>query len=92
VTPSPHLEGLVISALSAACKLTPDRVRLETNLMDLGIDSVAMLAVVTKVEASLGIELSPHDILGLFSASRVADLISLFLGHSTVPSPGVKDI
>ena len=68
------LSERVLDTLCAACGLDRSRVTLQTDLGDINFDSVIMTVVITDVESAYAIELSAHQIIGLFESSLVGDL------------------
>lgn len=70
------IEQLVTSALAAACRREPARVERSTSLLDLGIDSLTLVAVLSQIEATFAIELTPDDTLALLGATDVGVLVA----------------
>ena len=70
------LSELVMDTLGAACSVDRAAIGLETTLLDLGLDSMAITAIVAQAEAACDCELTPDQIVGLFDAIQVKDLIA----------------
>ena len=80
------LTSLVVGALCAACNVDPASVDSNTSLIEMGMDSLSLTAVVTQVEAAYGCELSAEQILELFQAESIQDLLErLSSGVATAP-------
>jgi len=75
--PRVNLDEFVLSALAKACGGEPGSIRPESCVLDLGIDSVKMVALVGQVESVFGLRFSTEDILEFFIAERVSDLIAV---------------
>ncbi|HEX6995129.1 MAG TPA: acyl carrier protein [Gammaproteobacteria bacterium] len=58
-------------ALARACQVDPSSVTDESNLLDLGADSLTLVSVLSLVEAEHGIELGPDETLALIEAADV---------------------
>lgn len=71
-----RLSALVIDALCAACVIERDAVHGESSLHELGLDSMAITAIVGQTEATYECELSPDQIVGLFDCTTVDELIA----------------
>lgn len=72
------LASLVKQSLCEACSVDPATVEGHTSLVDLGMDSFSLTAVVTYVETSFERELSADDVLELLQAETLTDLIARF--------------
>jgi acyl carrier protein len=70
------IEQLVTGALAAACRLEPARVERSTSLLDLGVDSLTLMAVLSQIEALFAVELLPDDTLALLGAADVGALVA----------------
>lgn len=69
------IEALVVHTLALACRVDRASIRRTTRLHDLDADSLTLVAVLARIEASYGIELTADDTLSLFEARDVAALI-----------------
>ena len=72
------LASLVKQSLCEACSVDPATVAGHTSLVELGMDSFSLTAVVTHVEASFERELSADDVLEFLQAETLTDLIACF--------------
>lgn len=68
------IQTLVIEALQSGYELERDAIKLETDLGDLGFDSLGLTAVVARAESEYGVEFSPEHILEMYQSMRVSDL------------------
>jgi acyl carrier protein len=74
--PIEHMTGIVTRGLCEALNLAPDVVTPRTILSDIGLDSLGLAAILGRVEAAYGCEFSSEQILELFQAERVEDLVA----------------
>jgi acyl carrier protein len=73
--PAGRLRDFVVEMIASACNADPAAIDMQAPLLDLGLDSLSLLAVVSQVEASYGVELLAEDTAGVLGAACVADLI-----------------
>ncbi len=71
------LHALIASTLATACHCKVEALREEMNLVDIGLDSVALVSVVAQIEASRNRELSESELLALFRTRKVGDIMAL---------------
>ena len=71
------LDVFVRSTIARACELGRPDVAPDTPLLDLQIDSLRMVAIVSRVEQEFETRFSPDTILEFFMAEQVEDLIGL---------------
>ncbi len=76
----------VLSTLSTAFNLERDELSLKTQLLDLGIDSMNMTALVAHIEAEYACEFSAEQMLELFRATNIQELVEKI---SDAVRPGV---
>jgi acyl carrier protein len=67
-------ERLVIAAVADACRLDPVAIGPATPLLDLHLDSLTLVAVLTSIELECGCRFAPNDIAKLLCAKDVASL------------------
>jgi acyl carrier protein len=88
------IDEFVCSTMAVACRREPGDVTLETQLFDLDMDSLTLVAVLTQVEAVYDIQLTPADMLKFIEAARVGEIVSgleqllrtSVVGHSSRPA------
>jgi acyl carrier protein len=71
----PDVRDLVLTALALACRADRATLRGSTRLHDLAVDSLTLVAVLARIEASCSVELTADDMLALFAARDVAAFI-----------------
>ena len=71
---SAAVQTLVIEALRSGYELGPDAITPDTDLGDIGFDSLGLTAVVARAESEYGVEFSMERILDMYQSMRVADL------------------
>jgi acyl carrier protein len=81
---SDNVTEFVLSTLSTAFNFERSELSLNTQLLDIGIDSMSMTALVAHIEAEYGCEFSADQILELF---RVTDIQGLIAKVSAVTRP-----
>jgi acyl carrier protein len=69
------LGDMICTSLAQACKRARREVSLETQMLDLDVDSLTLVSVLAEVEAVYGIELTPDDTLTMIEADVVSDLV-----------------
>lgn len=67
----------VMSLIASACNLPRAEIALDTNLQELGIDSLMIPAIVAQVEADYRCELTHEQALGFLQAAIVSDMVVL---------------
>jgi acyl carrier protein len=67
---------LVMDTLALACRVERTSIHPVTRLHDLDADSLTLVAVLARIEASCRVELTADDTLALFEARDVAALIA----------------
>ena len=77
----------VVDMIGAACNVDPSGIDLQTPMLDLGLDSLSLFAVVSQVEASYGIDLMSDGAIDLFAATCVADLLAAMEARLATPTP-----
>lgn len=73
------LEQLVIRGLAVAMDCEPSKVRLATSMAELGVDSFAMFWLISQVEEALETALSPTQVMQIFQAQSVGDLVDAIM-------------
>lgn len=73
----PSLAELICEAISHACGRAPASVRMDSSLLELGVDSLTLVSVVSQVEALHGVEIETDDLIALLDAHLVRDLADL---------------
>ncbi len=71
------LDGFVCSAIASACNVEPTEVTSSTNLLDVGMDSLNLVSIIAQIQIHFGVEFSSDQVVALFDASMVADLVIL---------------
>lgn len=72
---------MVRQTLAYAAGMAESEITDSTGMLDLGIDSVAMMASKVVLEAELDIQLSDTDLVKVFEAGTVAEAIALVKDH-----------
>jgi acyl carrier protein len=70
-------DDLIRSAIALACQRGGLPIADNTGVMDLGLDSVAFIGIVSSLEAEKGSDLSEEQLVALYQASTVGDIIAL---------------
>src|SRR6476469_10385958 len=72
-----ELENDIVEYLGAHYSIEPDEISDESTLEDLGLDSLAVLAIADIVENKYGISLDDERIAGVRTLSDFKDLVAL---------------
>lgn len=67
---------LVCATIALACNRAPADVAPETSLLELDLDSLTLVSVLTQVEAVFELELDADETLALLEAALVSDLVA----------------
>lgn len=67
---------MVTEAIANACNFDPKEITGQTSLLELGLDSLSLTALVAQIEAVYECVLTPDEVLELFGAMRVSDVIA----------------
>jgi phthiocerol/phenolphthiocerol synthesis type-I polyketide synthase C len=73
---STALEHEIIEAMAELARIEPGSVDLETNLYDLGIDSLSSLEILVALEKRYGVRVSEES---LADTSNVAEIVNAFV-------------
>jgi acyl carrier protein len=73
-TPHDALVGWLCVTIARACRVEPSRVTATSPLLELGLDSLTLVSVLTQVETAHAIELAPDETLALLEAADVGSL------------------
>ena len=67
---------MVVACVARACNSDAGSVTDSATLSEIGLDSLAITALIGEFQASFDRDLEPEELLALFSAQRVADVIA----------------
>ncbi len=73
------LHDTAIAAIAESCLLKREDLKPDLSLLELGLDSMVILSIVTTFENSLQRRFDPDDLLVLFEAESVAELTERML-------------
>lgn len=73
------IERLVIDAIGAACRVEPTAITGSTQLLDMYMDSLTLVAVLSRIEVAYGFTLDADDIVVMLQARDVAELCAAVL-------------
>lgn len=62
------------AALAWACRVEAERIDRASKMLELGLDSLLLLSVLTEIETAFGLEFSPEHTLVLLEAATVGDI------------------
>jgi acyl carrier protein len=68
------VEQTVVTAIATVCRRAPGTVTRTTRLLDLSMDSLTLVAVLTQVEAALDTTFDADDIAELLTSRYVSEL------------------
>ncbi len=69
------VQTLVLEALQSGYELERDSIGPDTDLGDIGFDSLGLTAVVARAESKYDVEFSPEHILEMYQSMLVVDLV-----------------
>jgi acyl carrier protein len=73
----PSIPEFVVATISAACGVEPATVGPDTNLDELGLDSLGVAALAAHIEAAYGCVIGPIQLSELIAALVVGDLVAI---------------
>ena len=66
----------VIAAQAAQFELDPDKITIETNLIDdLGADSLDVVELIMNIEDEFGVSISDEEAANLFTVQRIVEFL-----------------
>ena len=71
-----ELAEFVASTIASVCQTDIAKIGPETDLLDLRMDSLSLIAVISQIEAAYEIQFSADDILPLIELTRFADFLN----------------
>jgi acyl carrier protein len=77
------LQDFVRITLAHACKRPVADVSLQTSMLDLQMDSLTFIAVVSQVEAVYDVQFTEAELVDFFDVAQVGDLVALL--QRTIP-------
>jgi acyl carrier protein len=72
--PASFVDALVLDAVAAAAQLERGSLDLRTPLLDINIDSLTLIAVVTRIEVACGIGFDSDEIAALVGVRDLREL------------------
>lgn len=75
-----RIEAWLYESLARACRVDPGTVTRSTSTLDLGLDSLTLVAVLSQVEMLCAIELAEQHVLPLLDAATVGELADRLAG------------
>lgn len=69
------LPNLVAEAFRVACNCEAGALSQDTSILDLGLSSVDLMAVLASLESATALELSDHELANLFRSETLADVV-----------------
>jgi acyl carrier protein len=72
-----HLNEFVLSAVAIACNIDESVLTLDTYLDEVGLDSLSLMAIIARIEASYGCRFEPQDAIAVFQAERMHDVAAI---------------
>jgi len=73
---SADLADFVASAIASICEIDKSEIAYNTNLLDLQMDSLSLVALVSQLEAAYEVQFSADDVMELLEPARFADLLT----------------
>lgn len=70
------LASFVTVRLAEACGVPVERLTPETSLLELDLDSLTLVSVLTQLEAAYGVELTREAIIAVLEAATAGELVT----------------
>lgn len=79
------LKSVVIEAIEAACKPSI-ALCADSRLEDIGLDSLGLATVISAVEDTFAIRLSPDQLMSFLQVSTIGEILQVIHGTETMPA------
>ncbi|HEU4619128.1 MAG TPA: acyl carrier protein [Gammaproteobacteria bacterium] len=76
MTEDARIAELVVQALALACGVEAGSLAAATGIGELALDSLTLVAVLARIEASFDVELTGDEMLALFEPRTVGELVA----------------
>jgi acyl carrier protein len=83
--PREELRTTIFNAIAESSYMTPETLKPEHSLLELGIDSLVIASIVATVENAVQYKFDPDELVSLFEAESVASFVDKLLGLTTLP-------
>jgi acyl carrier protein len=70
------IEEAIIDAIAAACPAASATITRSTRLLDLGMDSLTLVTVLSQIEILYGVAFETDEVVELLGAEDVSELIA----------------
>jgi acyl carrier protein len=87
------VETQIVAAIAATCQIDPGEVRAELSVDDLGLGSMGLVAVISRLEAAFQLELASEEVISLLQTnligeftSRASELVASKVASEPVPA------
>jgi acyl carrier protein len=77
---TPDTDQLIRAAIAASCELPTESLPDDASILDLGLDSMRLLSILSQVGSACGVDIAGEDTVELFNAGSVGELICLIEG------------
>jgi acyl carrier protein len=71
------LKDFVFQMIGRACNIDSAALQLETDVLNIGVDSLSLMFIASSVEVMTGVELSAEDMEELFKARQISEIVAL---------------
>lgn len=85
ITLDTSIEGSVISAVASTCRIERSEIGRELTFQQLGVDSMTLTSIISRLEAECEHEFTSEQIVALLQAEALRDFILLVAGMVTLP-------
>jgi acyl carrier protein len=79
----------VIATLASVKRIPPDKITLETNLQDLGIDSLDVFTLLFELENAFKISIPDDDVRSIRTVSDIVEGVKKIIA-ATPPDPSIS--
>jgi acyl carrier protein len=77
MTTSTSIDDFVFGTIAGACNCDRNDITLDTDVADLGMDSLSLTTVAAHVEASYGCQFTDDQAQALLQRTRVRDIVEI---------------
>ncbi len=86
-----EVQRAVLEAVAATCRIAVGRLDASVCIDDLGLDSMALTAVITRLEIRYELSLQADEIVRLLQSKRIAELAAHFAAMLAARPGFVRD-
>lgn len=72
-----RIDEAILSAIAVACNLDRSSITVDASMLDLGVDSVTLIAIIAQIQARFDVHIGENELVELFDAPLVREFIAI---------------